>query len=119
MSVQRWRKSGVCGGAWAAGRSRAGTAARLVATGAATAVQADAGGAFTCGTVEPAAGASAGAQQHGAMVRACSCWQRFSRRQQRSAAAVRGARLAPTLDAARSTAAREAITRGARWRSIW
>src|SRR6266481_9010407 len=40
------------------------------------------------------------------------CWQ------QRAADGVRGARLAPTLEAARRTAARAAITRGARRRGI-
>ena len=74
--MQRWRKSGQCGGACAPGVGSVG-AGRLAA-GAATSVHADAVGAFTWGTVLPAAGASPGAQQHGAMVRARSCWQRFS-----------------------------------------
>src|SRR5437867_12466469 len=115
-SVQRWRNSGQCGGACASGAASVG--AGSFAAGAAACVHAAAVGAFTCGTVVPAAGASPGAQQQGAMVRARSCWHRFASRQQRAAEGARGARLAPTLDAARRTAARAAITRGARGRSM-
>src|SRR3989441_4813481 len=117
-SVQRWRNSGQCGGACAPGAASASAGAARLTVGATTAAQVDAVGAFTCGTVVPAAGASPGAQQQGAMVRARSCWHRFSCWQQRAADGVRGARLAPTLEAARRTAARAEITRGAGGRSI-
>src|SRR5947208_7694879 len=117
-SVQRWRKSGQCGGAWAPGAASASAGAARLTVGVITAAQADAVGAFTCGMVVPAAGASPGAQQQGAMVRARSCWHRFSCWQQRAADGVRGARLAPTLEAARRTAARAAIMRGARGRGM-
>src|SRR2546428_8314678 len=117
-SVQRWRKSGQCGGVCAPGAARGGADAASPTLSAATVVQVAAVGAFTCGTVVPAAGASPGAQQQGAMVRARSCWHRFSCCQQWAADGVRGARLAPTLEAARRTAARAEITRGAGGRSI-
>src|SRR5207249_4278888 len=117
-SVQRWRKSGQCGGAWAPGAASDSAGAARLTVGATTAAQADAVGAFTCGMVVPAAGASPGAQQQGAMVRVRSCWHRFSCWQQRAADGVRGARLAPTLEAARRTAVRAEITRGARGRGM-
>src|SRR2546425_7880470 len=117
-SVQRWRNSGQCGGACALDAASASAGAARLTVGATTAAQAAAVGAFTCGTVVPAAGASPGTQQQGAMVRARSCWHRFSCWQQRAADGVRGARLAPTLEAARRTAARAEITRGAGGRSI-
>src|SRR5206468_7508348 len=118
-SAQRWRKSGQCGGASAPGEASASAGGARRALGAATIiVPVAAVGAFSCGTVVPAAGASPRAQQQGAMVRARSCWHRFASRQQRAADGARGARLAPTLDAARTTAARAAITRGARVRGI-
>ncbi len=116
--MQRWRNSGQCGGAWAPGAASASAGAARLTVGATTAAQAAAVGAFTCGTVVPAAGASPGAQQQGAMVRGRSCWHRFSCWQQRAADGVRGARLAPTLEAARRTAARAEITRGAGGLSI-
>ena len=76
--MQRWRKSGQCGGACAPGAASVDAGAARLAVGTATLVQAEGVGAFTCGTVVPAAGASPGAQQQGAMVRARSCWHRFS-----------------------------------------
>ena len=106
--MQRWRKSGQCGGACAPGASKTGAVGRAV--GAATIEQLDTVGAFACGTVVLAAGACPGAQQQGATVRARPCAHRFSCWQQRAADGARGARLAPTLDAARSMAARLAIT---------
>src|SRR5436309_13344986 len=71
-SVQRWRKSGQCGGACAPGAASASAGAARIAVGATTAAQADAVSAFTCGTVLPAAGASPGAQQQGEWGRAGS-----------------------------------------------